>query len=259
LDIYPADNGRILVGGYGLYESADSGLSFTELTIPENDGYINDIAYHPYNSDIFYICVYTEGIYKTIDGGESWENINNDLPIYSGYEWVSGLAINPLNPDNIFISSHHYGVYQSHDGGGSWEEFNEGLRTRFSVSNIIIDPNDTCHIILATDQQSVWEITRNETDIETDIVSLPSTVNISAYPNPFNAATRITFNTNTAGNVKADIYDILGRHVANIVNEYLYPGYHSVVWKPEAISTGQYYLKLDYGSAVNTQKMLYIK
>ena len=172
---------------------------------------------------------------------------------------MSGIAINSLNPDNIFVSADHYGVYQSHDGGDSWEEFNEGLDTYYSNSHIIIDPNDTSRVILATDLQSVWTITRTATGIEDNVIALPSSVNLGAYPNPFNAATRITFNTNAASNIKADIYDVLGRHVVNIVNEYLYPGYHSVVWKPEAISTGQYYLKLDDGNSVNTQKMMYIK
>ena len=91
------------------------------------------------------------------------------------------------------------------------------------------------------------------------IKHLPDNYEISVYPNPFNAATHISFTLPEAGEVRIDIYDILGRHVANVVNSYLFPGYHSAIWYPEGIGSGQYYLHITHPNLTASQKLLYIK
>jgi flagellar hook assembly protein FlgD len=45
------------------------------------------------------------------------------------------------------------------------------------------------------------------------------------YPNPFNPSTMIEYNIETAGHVNLQIYDIMGRLVRTLVNEYQEAGY----------------------------------
>ncbi len=241
------------------FKSEDKGDSWEEFNLPEDPYGGTDIEFDPNNSDIIYIATYGKGIFKSSDGGDSWDNITNNITYESGYFWLSGIAVNPFNPDNIYVNSHHHGLFQSHDGGQSWEPFNNDLNTLYSNAITVIDPSDTNRIYLATDQQSVWSITRTGTAVESSPSILSSTIDIAAYPNPFNAATRIEFTLPEAGEITADIYDILGRHVATVIDDYLFPGHHSVVWSPEGIATGQYYLRLSNQEITSHRKLLYLK
>lgn len=100
---------------------------------------------------------------------------------------------------------------------------------------------------------------------DTSIVSLdgrddqPWAWDITIYPNPFNAAAAINFSLSVADNIRGDIYDILGRQVATVIDDYLYPGYHSVIWRPANLGSGQYYLKIHSDHLTVSRKMLYIK
>jgi len=68
-------------------------------------------------ADHIFVGSYFLGLFETTDGGESWVNINNDLPLASEpyHLIVSGITINPHNPQNMFVASNHCGVYQSHN------------------------------------------------------------------------------------------------------------------------------------------------
>jgi len=78
------------------------------------------------------------------------------------------------------------------------------------------------------------------------------------YPNPFNPSTHIGYNVAAGGNVQLKVYDMLGREIATLVDEYKPAGYYSVQL-PETISTrlasGVYYYTLRAGNVVQTKKM----
>jgi len=259
----PSDPDIIAVSDYdnGVFLSSDGGDTWQQTSeLPYHRySYVTDIAFDPSDANHIYASSYYIGLYESTDSGESWSCINNDIPFDTDMGVITSILINPENTDNIFAATNFYGIYQTHNGGQNWEPFNAGIDTADGSGYLSFAADDTTRLCFASMRKSAWTITRTATGIEQNEIALPLSVNLSAYPNPFNAATRITFNINAAANVKADIYDVLGRHVANIVNEYLYPGYHSVVWKPETVSTGQYYIRLDDGNAIGTQKMMYIK
>jgi len=100
-------------------------------------------------------------------------------------------------------------------------------------------------------------------DIETGIeerIPAPAAIELyTAYPNPFNASTNINFSLPQASDVKIDIYDMLGRRVSSIVNEYMFAGYHAVVWRPDKLGSGMYFYKLQTKEYIDTKKMLLIK
>lgn len=251
-DISPADNDCIYIGGYNGYGSADGGESWHELNMPVVGGFINEITCHPYNPQEVYMCIFGNGVYKSIDAGQNWVNITNNLPYESDYILFSGLAINPHNPENMFIHSFDNGVFQSHDGGGTWEAFNEGLNIHGAMATIIIDPADTNNIFMATAEQSVWSITRTPTGIDDNSHARPSQFALSAYPNPFNAAANISFSLPEASNVKLDIYDLLGRQTVSLLDSYLPAGNHSLLWHPEDLAAGVYIYRLTTHTGLST-------
>ena len=81
----------------------------------------------------------------------------------------------------------------------------------------------------------------------------------SAYPNPFNPSTNIEYSISQSGNVKISIYDVTGRQVDVLHNEYQSNGSHSVVWNAINSPSGIYYIQIQAQSDVYTQKVVLLK
>ncbi|MFN3639093.1 MAG: T9SS type A sorting domain-containing protein [Chloroherpetonaceae bacterium] len=81
------------------------------------------------------------------------------------------------------------------------------------------------------------------------------------YPNPFNPTTLITYVLKEAGEVKLELFDVLGRKVATLVNVRQDAGTytHSFVASRYGLSTGMYFYRLQSGGFVATKKMLLVK
>ena len=81
----------------------------------------------------------------------------------------------------------------------------------------------------------------------------------SAYPNPFNPSTNIEYSISQSGNVKIAIYDVAGRQVDVLSNEYQSGGNHSVVWNAINSPSGIYYIQIQADNDVHTQKVVLLK
>jgi photosystem II stability/assembly factor-like uncharacterized protein len=107
---------------------------------------IVSIALHPTNRDIFYVST-NESVYKTRDGGSSWERMATDLSTYR----VLTLAVDPTHPATVYAGTMMDAVYKSPDGGQRWMPHNVGLKEHISVVNqFVFDPRDSERIYAAT-------------------------------------------------------------------------------------------------------------
>lgn len=79
------------------------------------------------------------------------------------------------------------------------------------------------------------------------------------YPNPFNPDTKIEFSIPKSSNVELKIYDVLGREVATLVNDFKQAGNYSVDFKGDKFASGVYFYTLRSGNFVETKKMVLIK
>ncbi len=85
------------------------------------------------------------------------------------------------------------------------------------------------------------------------------------YPNPFNPSTTIKYSIPSAvgtGNipsVQLNVYDVLGREIATLVNEDKSPGNYSVTFNASKLSSGIYFYQLKAGSFVDLKKMILMK
>ena len=161
--VSPVTPDLVFVSDYSasLYKSTDGGVTWEALNNmpPEHDD-VGQIACDPVDPDVVYICLgVDEGIFKSTDGGQTWNDINNNLPRNPYYFAASGIAINPQNPENLYVNSYWCGIFASHDGGQTWDDFNQGLRTTYPRGRTLIDPTDPSRVFLATNGNSVWEIT----------------------------------------------------------------------------------------------------
>ena len=81
----------------------------------------------------------------------------------------------------------------------------------------------------------------------------------SAYPNPFNSVLRISFGLVKAGDVSLNVYDLTGRHVAELVSGHFKAGIRTAVFDGADLSSGLYLLRLESGSGVSQVKVVLVK
>ncbi|MDP8239534.1 MAG: T9SS type A sorting domain-containing protein, partial [Candidatus Hatepunaea meridiana] len=94
----------------------------------------------------------------------------------------------------------------------------------------------------------------------TESVELPDEFSIvSAYPNPFNSMTRITYSLPTTANVELKLFDMNGREIAILISEPKQSGIHSVDMTATDLPSGLYFIRLEALKQVNSKKILLIK
>lgn len=81
----------------------------------------------------------------------------------------------------------------------------------------------------------------------------------AAYPNPFNAATIVSFYLSTESDVRLEVYDVLGRHVATLVDVLMSAGEHQVSWNAAGAASGMYFARLTGSAGTKTQKLVLVK
>lgn len=79
------------------------------------------------------------------------------------------------------------------------------------------------------------------------------------YPNPFNPVTRIKYNIKEAGRVSLQVYDILGRKIAMLVNKPLSAGSYEAVFYSRNLPSGFYMYRIKVNEFTKTRKMLLLK
>ena len=92
------------------------------------------------------------------------------------------------------------------------------------------------------------------------IVGVPTKFDLSQnYPNPFNPTTKINFDLPKDAKVSMKLYDMLGREVATLLNEFRTAGYYTVDFNAANLSSGIYFYRISAGSYNAVKKLVLIK
>ncbi len=170
------NNSQRSVGyGDGLYKSTDGGASFKKVGL-DNSEHIGKIVVHPDDSNTVFVAaqgpLWSEGgdrgLYKTTDGGSSWEKVL-DISANTG---INEVHLDPTNPDIMYASSYQRrrhtwvlidggpesGIHKSTDGGTTWKKINRGLpggdKGRIGMAISPINPEVVYAIVEATGSSS---------------------------------------------------------------------------------------------------------
>lgn len=79
------------------------------------------------------------------------------------------------------------------------------------------------------------------------------------YPNPFNPSTQISFDVASTGHVQLEVFDVMGRQVATLLNNTVPVGTHSVTFDAQNLSSGVYIYRMTSGASIQTMRMLLMK
>ena len=79
------------------------------------------------------------------------------------------------------------------------------------------------------------------------------------FPNPFRGATTIPFSLPTPGQVRLDLYDVVGRHVSTVLDEYRDRGHHEALVDASSLPSGTYLYRLHTPDDVAQRKMTVLR
>ncbi|MBL8152306.1 MAG: hypothetical protein JNN15_20465, partial [Blastocatellia bacterium] len=144
ISIDPANTNIIYIAGanisntYGIFKSEDGGKNFVKLFQPAVG--ITSLQISPADSKVIYAASYGAGVYKSVDGGITWQSYNKGMVD----QYLRTIAIDPSSPETIYAGSNQSGIYKSVDGGQTWVTINNGFRGvsgvfGASVQTILID------------------------------------------------------------------------------------------------------------------------
>lgn len=137
-------SGRHVGYGDGIYKSLDGGNSWTRMGLEDSE-HISMIRIDPRDSRVVYVAAQgplwsaggERGLYKTVDGGETWEKLLGG----GEFTGVNEVHLDPRNPDVLYAvtwqrfrnvaalmdGGPESGIHKSTDGGYTWRELTEGL------------------------------------------------------------------------------------------------------------------------------------
>ena len=181
--------------GNGVYRSIDAGRTWKHLGLDDTER-IKRIAVHPSDPDTAYVCALghawganaERGVFKTIDGGESWEKVlyidedtgcsDIDMDLSNPRILYAGMWTHRRRPWRFDSGSTETALYKTTDGGATWEKKTEGLpkgpmdrigvavaQSRTNIVYLVTEAADEGTLFRSEDWRESWKMVHEDARI----------------------------------------------------------------------------------------------
>jgi photosystem II stability/assembly factor-like uncharacterized protein len=189
------------------YNEIFKGLKFREIGPAAMGGRIDDFAVVESNPDIIYVGTASGGVFKTTNGGITWDPVFDDQPTST----IGDVTVAPSDPSIVWVgsgeannrqsSSWGNGVYKSTDSGKTWKHM--GLDASMHIGRIVISPADP-NIVYVAAGGNLWGPSKDRGIYKsTDGGKTWSNV---LFVNEDTGASDIAMNTDSPGTLIAAMY-----------------------------------------------------
>ena len=152
----------------GVFKTTDGGKSWRKVLYKNDKAGAIDLILDPNNANVLYASIWEvnrkpwtfesggadSGLYKSTDGGETWNEITRNAGLPKGMVGRIGIAVSPANSERVWalVESEEGGVFRSENAGKTWTKINEqrNLRQRaWYYTHIFADPQkaDTIYVL----------------------------------------------------------------------------------------------------------------
>jgi len=153
----------------GLWKTTNAGTTWTPIFDDQTSYSIANVVIDQKNPNVIWVGTgennsqrsvsYGDGIYKSIDGGRTWENMG-----LKESEHIGKIVIDPRNSDVVYVAAQgpvfkkggDRGLYKTTDGGKTWQEVLDGGDWG-GASDVVLDPRNP-DVLLAT----TWQRARRQ-------------------------------------------------------------------------------------------------
>lgn len=282
-----------LLTNSGLLRSDNLGNSWTQVISYTIEDQIR--RFEIYDNHIFLFSTEGKLLYSMDKGNttEEWshgEGLFNDVTRLSDGTWVFAAGVTYTTIDGTeFIESREgmlrtsvnsiinvsdtlyaaygagnlgNGVYVSLDSAMTWSRsFTRGLESGAGHNDIDQNKVDG-HIYTLNPNTGLYRTIKSSdvaTSVETDL-QLPSRVSLGHnYPNPFNPTTTIPFKLRESGEVRLELFNILGQRIQILLNQTMNAGTHHYNLNGANLSSGTYLYSLTFNGEKHTKSFVLIK
>ncbi|HZQ18184.1 MAG TPA: hypothetical protein VFA90_05640 [Terriglobales bacterium] len=151
----------------GVWKSTDGGVNWKPLFDHESTSSIGAIAVADSDHNVIYVgtgeaCIrgnmsYGDGVYKSLDGGQTWKNVG-----LRDTQHIGAIIIDPKDPNTVFVAAlgHAYGpnsergIFRTRDGGKTWDKVLYKDDHTGGI-DVVFDPSNS-NILFA----SLWQVMR---------------------------------------------------------------------------------------------------
>ncbi len=249
----------------GVYLSTDDGLHWSNL----NDTLVNIGAFAISGASVFAGRVQggfpvsapplpPGGAFRSTDGGATWSSYDSGLSSYLLAYLPGPQVYSMVSRGSYVYAGADSGVYASSINGSGWTQIDDGLP---EVTAWNIYSNDSS-IFVGTEFDGILErpLSQVTSIIDKPSFTVPSSFRLfQNYPNPFNPTTTIKFDVARQTRVILDVYDVLGRVVATLVEGEESAGYHEVSFNGSSFASGVYFYRMSAGNFISVRKFLLLK
>ncbi|MEM7784316.1 MAG: glycosyl hydrolase, partial [Planctomycetota bacterium] len=130
----------------GVYKSIDGGETWKRVLFTTEEAGAVDLILDPSNPSVVYATTWKilrtphslesggegSGIWKSMDGGETWNEITRNSGLPQGTIGISGITVSPVNSDRLWaiIEAADGGLFKSDNAGESWQKVNDERKLR---------------------------------------------------------------------------------------------------------------------------------
>jgi photosystem II stability/assembly factor-like uncharacterized protein len=143
----------------GVYRTRDGGETWERVLYVDEDTGCSDISMDPHAPNVLYAGMWQfrrwpwffesggpgSGLYRSLDGGETWQQLTDGLP--EGEKGRIAVAVAPSRPNVVYalVEAEETALYRSDDMGATWERMNASMNVQarpFYFAYIVVDPTD---------------------------------------------------------------------------------------------------------------------
>jgi photosystem II stability/assembly factor-like uncharacterized protein len=193
------------------------------------------------------------GVFRSTDDGTTWTSFNAGLGTDRSITELWQLGANLILRNDAQGTSSFYRL-----NGTTWQPLSlSGIPAPVRGRSLTL-LNNTLYLGTASD--GVWTAPASVLSTALSQRIQPEGFQLlQNYPNPFNPSTSIRYQVSEVSDVRLEVFDMLGRKVATLVNARQPAGFYSVPFNAAGLSSAMYFYRLQAGSFTDTKSMMLVK